>query len=102
MRNPPGTSGRMGWIEHRPSREEITPMVKHKGKTNWRGKQGSNRARAVKVARAVRITAETPYGECSERLTAFGGLLALVKFLDRLGCERGVGPHYAAPERGAK
>ena len=77
-------------------------MVKRKGKTNWRGKQGSNRARAVKVARAVRITAETPYGECSERLTAFGGLLALVKFLDLIGFEQAFAHHYVPPKREPK
>jgi hypothetical protein len=47
----------------------------------------------------VRITAETPYGECSERLTAFGGLLALVKFLDLIGFEAAFATHYVAPQR---
>jgi hypothetical protein len=50
----------------------------------------------------VRITAETPYGECSERLTAFGGLLALVKFLDLLGFEAAFAEHYVAPQRTPK
>ena len=35
----------------------------------------------------VKITAEMPYGECSDRLTAFGGLVALVKFLDLIQFE---------------
>jgi hypothetical protein len=49
--------------------------------------------------RLVRITAETPYGECSERLTAFGGLLALVKFLDLIQFEGAFGHHYVRPKR---
>jgi hypothetical protein len=50
----------------------------------------------------VRITAETPYGECSERLTAFGGLLALVKFLDLIEFEEAFAQHYVLPRRGPK
>jgi len=52
--------------------------------------------------RPLRITAETPYGECSERLTAFGGLLTLVKFLDLLGCERAFAAHDVHPRREPK
>jgi hypothetical protein len=50
----------------------------------------------------VRITAETPYGECSERLTAFGGLLALVKFLDLIKFEQAFAAHYVHPKRNPK
>ncbi len=35
-----------------------------------------------KPARARKIDASTPYDTCSEQLSPFGGLLALVKFLD--------------------
>ncbi len=42
----------------------------------------------------MRITAETPYGECSERLTASGGLLALVKLQDLLEFEEVIAEHY--------
>lgn len=52
--------------------------------------------------RTPRITAETPYGTCSERLTAFGGLLALVKFLDLLDFERAFARHYVVPRRAPK
>ena len=48
------------------------------------------------------ITPDTPYGECSERLTAFGGLLALVKFLDLLGFEKTFEGHYVRPKREAE
>ncbi len=42
------------------------------------------------------------YGECSERLTAFGGLLALVKFLDLIGFEEKLRIHYVHPQRESK
>jgi len=77
-------------------------MVTRDRRAKRRGKQGANRPRDTKVARAVRITAETPYGECSERLTAFGGLLALVKFLDLIGFEQVFAAHYVHPKREAK
>lgn len=72
-------------------------MVKRKGTAKRPGKQGARKSSAG--TRPVRITAETPYGECSERLTAFGGLLALVKFLDLLGFEQAFAAHYVAPQR---
>jgi hypothetical protein len=50
----------------------------------------------------VKIGPNTPYGECSERLTAFGGLLALVKFLDVLQVEKEFDHHYVSPSRPAK
>jgi len=40
--------------------------------------------------------------ECSERLTAFGGLLALVKFLDLIGFEQAFAQHYVDPKRAPK
>ncbi len=41
----------------------------------------------------------THYGACSERLTVFGGLLALVKFLDLLKFEDAFDAHYVHPKR---
>lgn len=54
------------------------------------------------TSRFVRITANTPHGTCSERLTAFGGLLALVKFLDLLKFEETFRHHYVVPKRAPK
>ena len=48
------------------------------------------------------ITPDTPYAECSERLTAFGGLLALVKFLDLINFEKRFEGHYVHPKREAE
>lgn len=53
-------------------------------------------------SRKTVITPDTPYAECSERLTAFGGLLALVKFLDLLDFEKAFEGHYVCPKREAK
>ena len=50
----------------------------------------------------MRITADSPHVQCSERLTAFGGLLALVKFLDLIGFEKLFAEHYLDPRREPK
>jgi len=78
-------------------------MVKRQSRANRRGTQGASSVRTPERApRPVRITAETPYGECSERLTAFGGLLALVKFLDLIKFEQAFAAHYVHPKRNPK
>jgi len=61
-----------------------------------------NSDRNTEAQRRTTITPETAYGECSERLTAFGGLLALVKFLDLIGFEKAFGEHYVHPNRTPK
>ena len=66
-------------------------MVTRQSRARRPGRQEVSRK--SEGVRPVRITAETPYGECSERLTAFGGLLALVKFLDLLGFEQAFAAH---------
>jgi hypothetical protein len=74
-------------------------MVKRKSNGKRETKQGKRSENKGKPARITQITAETKYGECSERLTAFGGLLALVKFLDLLGFEDMFRKHYKVPKR---
>jgi len=78
-------------------------MVKHKnsGKTGRAQGEigGKSSERNTEEQRRTMITPETAYGECSERLTAFGGLLALVKFLDLIGFEKEFGEHYVHPNR---
>ena len=61
--------------------------------------KSNHRKKAVGSQRIVKITPETEYAECSERLTAFGGLLALVKFLDLIGFQALFAEHYTAPGR---
>ena len=77
-------------------------MVKRKHDGRGRQRQDETAGRVGKAERVPRITAETPYGECSERLTAFGGLLALVKFLDLIGFEKRFEEQYIHPERMSK
>jgi len=74
-------------------------MVKRKSSEKRETKQGRKDESQGKPGRITQITAETAYAECSERLTAFGGLLALVKFLDLMGFEKMFAKHYKAPRR---
>jgi hypothetical protein len=77
-------------------------MVKHKHSGKGARKQGEDGERQRCEPRHTTITPQTPYGECSERLTAFGGLLALVKFLDLIGFEKAFEAHYVHPRREPK
>jgi hypothetical protein len=54
------------------------------------------------MARPRKITASTDYDTCSERLSPFGGLLALIKFLDLIGLEEIFEQTYRAPVREPK
>jgi len=49
-----------------------------------------------------KIKASTAYGACSERLSPFGGLLALIKFLDLIRLEEVFDHAYRAPARKPK
>ena len=70
---------------------------KHSGQRDC--EQGRNEDGKAYAPRQTTITPDTPYGECSERLTAFGGLLALVKFPDLLEAEQAVAGHDVHPKR---
>ena len=65
-------------------------------------KNGGKPDRKQGQKRRTVLTPDTPYGECSERLTAFGGLLALVKLADLIGFEKIFQEHFARPERAPK
>lgn len=69
--------------------------------TRWGG-PAEKKPGSTSGERAVRITAETPYGECAERLTACGGLWALVTCVDLLGFEQAVAEHDMHPRRKPK
>jgi nitroreductase len=53
-------------------------------------------------SKAREIKASTAYGTCSERLSPFGGLLALIKFLDLMKFEEIFDHTYRAPSREPK
>lgn len=76
-------------------------MVKQKSGGNQSREQVQNRMEKASFRRTT-ITPDTPYGECSEKLTAFGGLLALVKFLDLIGFEKAFAEQYVHPKREPK
>lgn len=62
-------------------------------------KANKRRHRNRAKSRALRIGPNTPHGVCSERLTAFGGLLALVKFLDLVNFKEVFKKLYVRPKR---
>ena len=94
----PISAPRCRGVVHRSGGNREASQFFRKAGQNQRGEECKNDG----LPRSVRITADTPYGECSERLTAFGGLLALVKFLDLIGFEQTFAAHYVAPRRAAK
>ena len=74
-------------------------MVKYNIGGKRQSRQAKKRVERSTERRTPRITADTVYGECTERLTAFGGLLALVKFLDLINFKETFETHYANPRR---
>jgi hypothetical protein len=55
-------------------------MVKSKKRNNRKNRTGKGFSKDR--ARATKINASTPYETCTEQLSPFGGLLALIKFFD--------------------
>ena len=90
----------MGFPKHKSMRQEVTQMVKKRKKDNTKRpiskgcREGSSEARKIK--------ASTAYGTCSERLSPFGWLLALIKFLDLIKFEEVFNHTYKAPRREPK
>jgi hypothetical protein len=82
-------------------------MVKPKRNKTVQRKQGKkgrrqtrkDERRRVSRARSPRIGPNTPHDVCSERMTAFGGLLALVKFLDLIMFKDVFEKAYVSPPR---
>ncbi len=65
-------------------------------------KKTHNQLKITAPERIIRIGPDTPYDECSEPMSAFGGLLALSKFLDLIGFERMFSLYYSHPRRNPK
>jgi hypothetical protein len=53
-------------------------------------------------SRAGKINASTIFETCSEQLSAFGGLLGLIKFIDLIKLEEIFEKVYRRPTRGTK
>jgi len=72
-------------------------MVKKQNKDN--AKRQGNQEEAVCPAKAGKIGHSTPYTYCSERLSPFGGLLGLVKFMELIKFKEIFEGLYIAPKR---
>ena len=75
-------------------------MVK-KRKKNTRKKRNSKGFKSV-GSRPRKITASTRYGNCTELLSPFGGMLALIKFLDLIQFKEVFQHTYRGPKREPK
>ena len=75
-------------------------MVKTNKSKNRRNRK--NKGINVNTAKARKINASTPYETCSEQLSPFGGLLAMIKFFDLIGFNQIFHATYCAPTRQPK
>ena len=72
-------------------------MVKHK---NIKGRVCPvNKGFSEPSNRPAKIGPDTKYGVCKTRMTAFGGILALIKFLDFVNFKDVFTTHYHSPKR---
>jgi hypothetical protein len=62
-------------------------------------KQSASKGFCERPSTPRKITASTTYGTCTERLSPFGGLLGLIKFLDLLKVEEVFDKIYRGPSR---
>jgi hypothetical protein len=81
-------------------KQEVTQMVKLKNEVITKSLTGKGSIKGSE--RASKINASTPFGTCAERLSPFGGLLALIKFLDLVKFEEIFSYLYVAPRRKPK
>jgi len=70
-----------------------------KTRNNHNSKTLKNQELNEQAGSATKIGANTQYETCTERITSFGGLLALVKFLDLFKFEEIIENLYIAPSR---
>lgn len=73
-------------------------MVKHQDTPKKKTKQAPKKTRRD-TERTTKINANTRVGLCEDKITAFGGMLALVKMFDLLGFEEEFEKTYTAPSR---
>jgi hypothetical protein len=100
MGKPSGKPVIMGFHKNQPKRQEVTQMVKKQSKGNT--KSQVSKADKQNPAKAREINASTKYETCSEQLSPFGGLLALIKFLDLIKFEEIFDHIYQSPQRKPK
>jgi hypothetical protein len=77
--------------------QEAPQMVKNKKRDIT--ETAVNKGEKEKQLSARKISASTPYETCKEGLSAFGGLLALIKFFDLVGFEQIFEHCFTKPKR---
>ena len=75
-------------------------MVKRRKNNNRKNR--SRKGFCQKRAKARKITASTAYETCTEQLSPFGGLLALIKFIDLVNFHKIFDSAYQKPSRNPK
>jgi hypothetical protein len=75
-------------------------MVKTNKSKNRRNRKNKGIRKTAEKAR--KINASTPYETCSEQLSPFGGLLAMIKFFDLIGFKEIFHATYCEPTRKPK
>ncbi len=70
--------------------------------TQKRVKKQAKKSAKDQEAKVIAVTADSPYGMCSERLSSFGGLTILVKFLSLIEVEKIFNEIYIKPLRKAE
>jgi len=79
--------------------KKLSKKARRKQGKKTRRQAQKNRRRRVVNSRSPKIGPSTPHNVCSERMTAFGGLLALVKFLDLVKFKEIFDELYVSPPR---
>lgn len=75
-------------------------MVKKRNKRNTKGR--NNKGFRKNRTKATKINASTKYDTCKERISSFGGLLAMIKFLDLVNFNEIFKSVYSCPARKPK
>lgn len=83
-------------VKRKTSKKNGTKTRRYKEKCRLKRKRKRQREKAV------RITANTPHGTCTEQLSPFGGLLAYIKFIDLVDFKNLFNEIYCPPKRTPK
>jgi len=83
-------------------KKKLNKKTQKKQEKKTRIQARKNKRRRVSNFRSPRIGPNTPHDVCSERMTAFGGLLPLVKFLDLINFKDVFDEVYVSPPRKTK
>lgn len=82
---------------HKPIQKGGTQMVKSKRENSVKSIEKQGKFESARDS--AKINADTKYELCDSRMTAFGGLQALIKFLDLVNFKEVFDQHYCSPSR---